>query len=195
MRWPDADFFKWRKGRTLLASVLLSWALLWLADWLGVPLHLRELDYDTQFRYPLEVDALPLVRRLQRGEAPEDLLPPPANPNDTPFTAECREKCEAGRPVQLLLLVKSAAQHLERRQAIRQTWGRERRPSGVQVGRPGPGQPVPSSFSVLVGCRCVACSCWVGARAARRPSPTRSAATATWCRPTSSTTTATTRSR
>nr|CAG4637825.1 EOG090X07IA [Chydorus sphaericus] len=90
--------------RRLLASPLRY--LILFAVYMGVFTHLAERDYYTEFSYPLNIDVLPLVRSLRSGI------------KDGP---------------RILFVIKSALPHFDRRMAIRQTWGFERRFSDVVI--------------------------------------------------------------
>ncbi|KAK2101007.1 Acetylgalactosaminyl-O-glycosyl-glycoprotein beta-1,3-N-acetylglucosaminyltransferase [Saguinus oedipus] len=67
-----------------------------------------------------------------------------------PLLWDARAKCAGSRGVFLLLAVKSAPAHYERRELIRRTWGQERSYEGLQVrrlfllGTPGPEDEAPA---------------------------------------------------
>lgn len=106
-----------------------------LCDFMGVFVHFREADYHSQFTYPLEGDIDTWVGQLKRGERPDVA---PINRHEYVLTKQAKGKCveeDGVHYVQLRLvyLVKSAMDHFERRQAIRETWGFERRFSDVGI--------------------------------------------------------------
>lgn len=133
-----------RAGRWRRASLWLGLcaALLLLAQLLGLFQKLSELDYYTHFTYPLDSDVGLYVELLLQGQqAPVT----PLNTHQLRYLAEAPDRCsreEHAPPLQLIMVIKSAVDHLERRRAIRASWA-EQRPGvrhvfvlGTRIGDP-----------------------------------------------------------
>lgn len=138
--------FGLRRRIKLLAFVIAVLAAIELS---GVYIHLLEKDFATTFEYPLDdVDLLTYVQQLRDKRVPSVA---PINVYNFTFTSDCRHKCiDADGSVlepRLVFIVKSAMEHFGHRNAIRQSWGFERRFSDVTirtvfvVGEPSPSQP------------------------------------------------------
>nr|SVE75172.1 EOG090X07IA [Daphnia dolichocephala] len=97
---------------------------------MGVFTHFLEKDYYTEFSYPLEGDLQPLVKELILGKKP---LIKPINVFNYTYLKSCMDKCSSNSSPKLLFVVKSAIQHFEQRQAIRQTWGNQLHFLGVGI--------------------------------------------------------------
>lgn len=112
----------------LVAVVLLIMIL----NYLGVFVHPFEKDYHTEFTYPLEGDVQTYVDQLEAGLTPAVL---PINEYEFPFLMKSKKRCETpdGKPIRLLLIIKSAVRHFYRRNGIRQTFGWEKRFSDVEI--------------------------------------------------------------
>lgn len=129
--------FKW------LMAVILALAAIELS---GVYIHLLEHDFSTTFQYPLDDgDLLTYVQQLKDKQTPSVA---PINVYNYTFISDCRHKCmdtdgSALEP-RLVFVVKSAMDHFAFRNAIRQSWGFERRLSDViirtvfMLGAPSP---------------------------------------------------------
>lgn len=107
---------------------------LYLFYYLGVFTHIFEKDFNTEFEYPLGGDVLEYVKQMRRGEQPTVA---PINWYNFSYYNTMEHKCQdsGGRLLRpkLMIIVKSAMNHFEHRQAIRQTWGYERRFSDVII--------------------------------------------------------------
>lgn len=99
---------------------------------MGVFTHLLEKDYYSKFSYPLDVDLQPLVKELLTGQVPHT---EPINVFNHVYLKPCTEKCANNSNPTLLLVVKSALNHFKQREAIRQTWGYQKRFSDVEIRR------------------------------------------------------------
>jgi len=75
---------------------------------------------------------MPLVRLLQDKERTEVK---PINVFTYSYLKSCRHKCPEGSTPRLVFVIKSAVPNFERREAIRQTWGYEKRFSDVDIRR------------------------------------------------------------
>ncbi|XP_017012033.2 beta-1,3-galactosyltransferase brn [Drosophila takahashii] len=105
------------KHRKLVLRCLLVLPLILLVDYCGLLTHLHELDFERHFHYPLETDS-----SGSSGLEKFSYLRVPS------FQAE-------EQPPRLTLLIKSAVGNVQRREAIRRTWGYEGRFSDVQLRR------------------------------------------------------------
>ncbi|KAL0274307.1 UNVERIFIED_CONTAM: hypothetical protein PYX00_006760 [Menopon gallinae] len=102
--------------------------LLFTLDYFGVFTHLFEIELDKNFRYPYDGDVTEYVLRIRQGLKP---ALPPINYYNYSYLTTAEERCEDG--LKLVYLVKSALENVERRQAIRSTWGFEKRFSDVGI--------------------------------------------------------------
>lgn len=123
-------------GRSKFTMITLGLALFWaFLYYSGLYLHLIEKDYYSEFSYPLEGNIEQYVDQLMVGESP-DLSPINVyNYSSIYETNKCAEADGAPKPIRLLFVVKSALDHFEQRDMIRQTWGWEQRFSDVSVRR------------------------------------------------------------
>lgn len=103
---------------------------LWLIYYFGVFTHLFELDYYTQFTYPLETNITKCIMNLQSGKSDE---PPCININALEYDLLLSNNTKCNRNIHLLILVKSSLDHFDRRKIIRKTWGFENRFSDVST--------------------------------------------------------------
>ncbi|XP_055692987.1 beta-1,3-galactosyltransferase brn [Lutzomyia longipalpis] len=107
--------------------------ILLLLNFFGAFTHLFESDFYTEFHYPLEEDIPRLAEQVRRGQKPD--VAPITIYNHTLLhnpSHKCRDKEFPVAP-RLVFLVKSALRNFKRRNAIRVTWGFERRFSDVTV--------------------------------------------------------------
>lgn len=105
--------------------------LLWLMYYFGVLTHLFELDYYTNFDYPLETNISKCVFNRMSGKSDK----PPCfsiNTLNYDLLLSNNTKCN-NKKIHLLVLVKSSLNNFERRKIIRQTWGFENRFSDVST--------------------------------------------------------------
>lgn len=94
----------------------------------GVFTHFFELDYYTDFVYPLETNISKCVMNIQSGNSDQ----PPCikiNPLEYKLLLANNNKCD--KSIHLLILVKSSLNNFDRRRIIRKTWGAENRFSDV----------------------------------------------------------------
>lgn len=101
-------------------------ALVTLLDFFGVFTHLFEIPYDSNFAYPYEGDVREFVNALRRNEKP---AVEPINEYDYAFLLDNRQKCvdAAYSSFRVVYIVKSSIENFERRSAIRNSWGFEKR--------------------------------------------------------------------
>lgn len=95
----------------------------------GVFTHLFETDFYTDFSYPLESDTALLVSEIRNGKPPTQ---DPINKYNYTYIYNCKHKCING-PLRVVYIVKSALTHFQNRNAIRNSWGFEKRFSDVSI--------------------------------------------------------------
>ncbi|XP_059607544.1 beta-1,3-galactosyltransferase brn [Phlebotomus argentipes] len=113
--------------------ILIGIVILLLLNFFGAFTHIFEQDFYTEFHYPLEGDIPRLADQVRRGQKPDQA--PITAYNHTLLhnpSHKCRDKEFPVAP-RLVFLVKSALSNFKRRNAIRMTWGFERRFSDVTV--------------------------------------------------------------
>jgi len=115
--------------------VLIAIALLIICDYCGVIKFFKQLSYDEQFSYPYDGDVAKMAGFMKAGKQPPV---PPVYEHSYYIKKNPNHKClseDGGHYEQLRLvyLVKSAIGNSERRDAIRKTWGYERRFSDVPI--------------------------------------------------------------
>ncbi|CAG0912823.1 unnamed protein product [Notodromas monacha] len=115
---------KWWKSLVIL--VLCLFALDYFFNIFGVFLILRSTKFDASI-YPVEGDIVPLMRSVWRGEKP--VVSPVVHPKVTLL----REPVCPSAEIRLLIVIKSASEHSDRREVIRRTWGFEKRFSDVEI--------------------------------------------------------------
>lgn len=108
---------------------------LFLLDYFGAFTHMFEEDFNTDFHYPYDGDALKYAKQIRHGQQPDVA---PINRYNYTYLSDCSDKCR--RPdadnflvPRLVFVIKSAMEHFSRRSAIRQSWGYENRFSDVII--------------------------------------------------------------
>ncbi|KAF4526801.1 hypothetical protein B566_EDAN016628 [Ephemera danica] len=120
-------------SRVKLKVFLLLVPVALILNYCGVFTHLFEKDYFTEFTYPLEGDITHYIDQLRSGGLSEQ---PPINVYNYTFLTDCHEKCHDGHnfmDIRLVYIVKSEMSHFDRRDAIRKSWGFEKRFSDVAI--------------------------------------------------------------
>lgn len=97
---------------------------------LGVFTHLFEKNFYTDFNYPYEGDVYAIVQQLKNNVTPNV---PPINSYNYKFIKDCKEKCKNVEKIRLVYLVKTTPNSFRRREAIRKSWGFEKRFSDVEI--------------------------------------------------------------
>lgn len=118
-----------RRRRQPIKLLVLLLLLLFLLDQSGLHRHLLEIDYESGFSYPLEGNVAAWVDRLMYGAKDGDLgeIPSPLRQFDHSILIDAVRVCRNssgssdGKP-SLVLVVKSACDHILNRAAIRHTW-------------------------------------------------------------------------
>lgn len=106
-----------------------------LVNYFGVLTHFFEEDFSNNFHYPFDGDVLSQCYLLRHGQKPEI---EPINNQTYSYRHNNERKCkdEFGQsPLNphLMIVVKSRNDHFDRRNAIRNSWGFERRFSDVLI--------------------------------------------------------------
>lgn len=107
--------------------------MLLVLEYFGAFTHMFEADFERTFTYPMEGDILSNVYQLRHGQRP---AVEPINGYNYTYITDCQHKCkEDDRMIapRLVLVVKSAMEHFDRRVAIRKSWGWEKRFSDVKI--------------------------------------------------------------
>lgn len=120
-----------------LKYIALAVLIIFLFDLFGVFTHLFEKDLHESFDYPLnDPDVLRYSKQMRNGK-PTDV--PPINGYNYTYRSDCRHKCRQADDDDTLIIprvvfvIKSAMHHFDRRNAIRQSWGFEKRFSDVII--------------------------------------------------------------
>lgn len=123
--------------RFRIKHFIIAIVTIFVLDYFGAFTHFFEEDFYTNFHYPLEGDVIKFAKQLRRGQQPDT---PPINQYNYTYRIDCSDKCR--RPDEdgylaprLVFIIKSAMNHFDRRNAIRQSWGYEKRFSDVIIRR------------------------------------------------------------
>ena len=123
-----------KKAIILIAAIAVMWLIL---DYAGLILMIHELDYDTEFEYPIEGDIMKYVEEMESGKKPSV---EPYDNHNVKYLIKNEEKCatindlsNAKLPIRAVYLVKSSILNYKNRNAIRRTWGYEKRFADVQI--------------------------------------------------------------
>lgn len=108
------------RRRVLTYYLILTTLVISLYYYIGIGDYINTLNIEDEFHYPLDVDIKPLIEDMKAGREPS-IAPINVYPYNFMTTID---KCR-GKPVDLLILVKSAMEHFDLRTAIRDTWGKE----------------------------------------------------------------------
>ncbi|XP_070491772.1 beta-1,3-galactosyltransferase brn [Chironomus tepperi] len=117
----------------LLKFTCLFLTILFLLDFFGVFLHIFEVKFE-KFEYELNGNINAICYKVRKGEKP-DVEPI----NNAVYTYrhnnenKCKDELQKGLVPHLLIIVKSRNDHFERRNAIRNSWGFEKRFSDVII--------------------------------------------------------------
>uniref|UniRef100_A0A336LJU9 Hexosyltransferase n=1 Tax=Culicoides sonorensis TaxID=179676 RepID=A0A336LJU9_CULSO len=113
--------------------IIISSFFIYIFYYFGIFTHIFERDFYSDFDYPLQGDVPKFVKLLRNGKLPNVK---PINSYEYPYINEVRQKCFAENLTvkpHLVIIVKSALDHFEKRLYIRQTWGYEHRFSDVLI--------------------------------------------------------------
>lgn len=110
-----------------LGYVVCGFGLIALLEFFGAFVHPFEVSYDENFAYPYEGNIHEFVSALRHNEKPEV---EPINEYKHVFLLDQSQKCkeeDADDEIRLVFVVKSALENFDRRIAIRNSWGIEKR--------------------------------------------------------------------
>ncbi|KOX68020.1 Beta-1,3-galactosyltransferase brn [Melipona quadrifasciata] len=109
-----------------LTYICIFISLIALLDFFGAFTHLFEITYDSNFVYPYEGDVHEFVNALRHNEEPAIK---PINEYKYTFLLNNQQKCidVAYSTFRVVYIVKSSIENFERRSAIRNSWGFEKR--------------------------------------------------------------------
>ncbi len=141
MRLLLMKLFRRRIKGLIIGLICLSVVL---SNIFGVFIHPFEVDFETNFSYPLDINNLRDIIESLKDKQPMDSTPKPINDYNYRFIIRNQNKCLKINPINdqnrsndnqeditLLIVVKSALKHFDRRNAIRKSWGFEKRFSDV----------------------------------------------------------------
>ncbi|KYM96223.1 PREDICTED: beta-1,3-galactosyltransferase brn-like [Cyphomyrmex costatus] len=113
-------------SRVELRYVLCGMGIIVLLEFFGAFVHVFEVTYDDNFVYPYKGNVHEFVNALRRNEKPEVK---PINEYKYAFTLKQPQKCKenADSTFRIVYIVKSAIKNFDRRTAIRNSWGIEKR--------------------------------------------------------------------
>jgi hypothetical protein len=120
-------------SRLKIKYITVTVLLIITLQYFGVFTHIFELDFYTNFNYPLEGNIQKYVLQLRNMEVPDVA---PINIYNCTFISSCSKKCvesDYSGKLRLVYIVKSAVSHFDRRLAIRNSWGFEKRFSDVPI--------------------------------------------------------------
>lgn len=118
--------------RSLIKLLVLVFITYLVLNFFGVFDHPFEIDY-RNFKYPLEGDVLKYAEQLRHNQTTDKL---PINNYNYKFKWNPSHVCRSGNDfaeIKLLFVVKSATGNFKNREAIRNSWGFERRFSDVDI--------------------------------------------------------------
>ncbi|XP_029673433.1 beta-1,3-galactosyltransferase brn [Formica exsecta] len=109
-----------------LGYILFFFGMIALLEFFGAFVHLFEVTYDENFIYPYEGNIHEFVNALRRNEKPEV---EPINEYKYAFVLKQPQKCkeDVDHTLRLVYIIKSAIENFDRRTAIRNSWGIEKR--------------------------------------------------------------------
>lgn len=120
--------------RVRVKHILFVVLFLFVLDYFGAFTHFFEEDFHKTFKYPLDGDVPHYVHQVRQGQRPDVS---PLNTHNISLVYSPKQKCRDHQNQDLkpkvLFLVKSALNHFKRRNAIRSSWGHERRFSDVVI--------------------------------------------------------------
>lgn len=109
---------------------------IFVLDFFGAFTHYFERDFYTDFQYPYVGDVQKYAKQMRHGQRPDVA---PINWYNYTYLTDCSYKCRRSDDddkylmPRLVFIVKSAMDHFARRNAIRQSWGYEKRFSDVII--------------------------------------------------------------
>lgn len=121
--------------RVRIKYIFLGCFIFFILDFFGAFTHIFEVDFYKDFQYPVEGDVTIYAKQVRAGHKPDVK---PINLYNYSFIHNCKSRCqtsETGPPItpRVVILVKSAMENFKRRNAIRGSWGYEKRFSDVII--------------------------------------------------------------
>lgn len=101
--------FRWNCLRFRLKYIIWLFLIVLTLDFFGVFTHIFEIDFNTDFHYPLDGDVVKYAMQVRRGQKPDV---PPINGYNYTFLYDCKHKCmENDEPIapRIVFLGKSAS--------------------------------------------------------------------------------------
>lgn len=126
---------RWNCLRKRIKYIVWLFIILLSLDFFGAFTHIFEIDFYTDFHYPLEGDVIKYAQQIRHNQKPDV---DPINIYNYTFLYDCKHKCmtndeETNIVPKIVFLVKTAMENSIKRAAIRKSWGFERRFSDVIV--------------------------------------------------------------
>ena len=117
----------------LLKFTCLLLTILFLLDFFGVFIRIFEVKFD-KFEYELNGNINAICYKVRKGEKPDvEPINNPVHSYRHNNENKCKDELQKGLLPHLLIIVKSRNDHFERRNAIRNSWGFEKRFSDVII--------------------------------------------------------------
>ncbi|XP_011504271.1 PREDICTED: beta-1,3-galactosyltransferase brn isoform X2 [Ceratosolen solmsi marchali] len=118
--------------RIRLKHACTTVGIIFILDFFGVFTHLFEVSFDDSFIYPYEGDIHEFIVALRQNQKPNV---PPINDHNFTFIHDIKDKCiePSFQTLRVVFLIKSAVENYNRRMAIRNSWGFEKRFSDVPL--------------------------------------------------------------
>ena len=122
--------------RKIILGLILAAIVIYLIEYSGLFTMVRELDYRTEFKYPIEGDITRYIAEMKQGS---NLSIKPFDNHNVNFLIKNEKKCITSNndgsnlPLRIVYIVKSAIANVENRKAIRRTWGFENRFADVEI--------------------------------------------------------------
>lgn len=107
--------------------------LIWVMYYFGVFTHLFELDYQTHFVYPLNINISKCISNIHLTNLSKSNQSTCIKINSLEYDLLLSNSNKCNMNIHLLIIVKSSLNHFDRRKIIRQTWGFENQFSEVLI--------------------------------------------------------------
>ncbi|XP_041978362.1 beta-1,3-galactosyltransferase brn-like isoform X1 [Aricia agestis] len=109
------------RSRKCLQYLVCACLLVYIYYFLGVSDYMNTKSFEAEFDYPLNIDIKPIVKEVLIGKKPSVL---PVNYYPYRYLTNSG-KCSTLEKLDLFIVVKSAMDHFDQRDAIRKTYGQE----------------------------------------------------------------------
>lgn len=121
--------------RSRIKYLLIIIVTVFVLDFFGVFTHYFEVDFNKEFSYPIEGDVIKYAKQIRYNHKPDV---EPINIYNYTYISNPQHKCKFEQrqmTPKLTLLIKSSLGNSDRRNAIRKSWGFEKRFSDVIIRR------------------------------------------------------------